>query len=129
MRFKDLFRIHLEDSEFAGHWHEVQPSFAAGDVLLKMRMDYGLTQQQLADKVGVKRAYIARVESGDANPTVRTLGRILAPFGLSLSLSAKPIAMHEVASSNIFYLETVSTGTPIAFECAGMTSGVLVVEG
>ncbi len=44
--------------------------------LIAARQQKGLTQIQLAEKSGVAQAIIARIESGRANPTVTTLGRI-----------------------------------------------------
>lgn len=42
----------------------------------------GLTQRQLAEKMGVKQPFIARLERPGAFPTVRTLQRIARALGL-----------------------------------------------
>ena len=46
--------------------------------LIMARKEQSLTQQQLADLLGVSQAYIARLESGSANLTLGKAGRILA---------------------------------------------------
>ena len=46
------------------------------------RQERNLTQQQLADLLGVSQAYVARLESGEANPTLSKVGRILAALWL-----------------------------------------------
>lgn len=45
--------------------------------LKSMRMRLGLTQTQLAELSGVTQAYIAKIESGDADPRISTLEKIL----------------------------------------------------
>lgn len=46
------------------------------------RLAAGLTQRQLADKMGVKQPFIARLERPDAYPTVRTLQKIAKALDL-----------------------------------------------
>ncbi len=40
------------------------------------RLREKLTQQEVADRVGVKKSYIFELERGTANPTLRTLYRL-----------------------------------------------------
>ena len=42
-----------------------------GDTVRRLRIESGLSQQQLADLVGVSRQTIAAVEKGDYNPTIK----------------------------------------------------------
>jgi len=44
--------------------------------LKKYREDRGLTQEALAKKAGLSRAYIARLEIGRHNPTLSTLEKL-----------------------------------------------------
>lgn len=90
MRFEDFLKQQLEDKEFADLWERSDPFFQAGDLLIKLRAHLGLSQEEIAAKSGLKRPYISRVESGDANPTVGTLGRILTAIGFRLKLDAEP---------------------------------------
>jgi DNA-binding XRE family transcriptional regulator len=46
------------------------------------RLAAGLTQRQLAEKMGVKQPFIARLEKPGAYPTVRTLQRLAKALGL-----------------------------------------------
>lgn len=41
-----------------------------------LRADLGMTQSELAKKADVTQAYIAKIESGDADPKVSTLENI-----------------------------------------------------
>jgi transcriptional regulator with XRE-family HTH domain len=48
----------------------------------------GLTQAQLAERLGVSQVAVARLEKAGANPTVDTLARALWATGSRLELSA-----------------------------------------
>ncbi|MGM0603038.1 MAG: helix-turn-helix transcriptional regulator [Bacillota bacterium] len=50
----------------------------------KIRKEYNLTQQQLAEKIGVGRSTIALVESGRTNPTEHFLHSISRELGIRL---------------------------------------------
>ena len=50
----------------------------------KQRRNLGLTQKQLADKLGVSQAMVSQWENGDENFTIATLVKISSALGLSL---------------------------------------------
>ncbi len=91
MKFEDFLARELERPEFKKWWDEYGPGFDAGNLLIALRYDLDLTQQQLADRAGVKRSYIARIENGDANPTVKSLARIVVAAGRRLRLTAEEV--------------------------------------
>src|SRR5438045_3498710 len=53
------------------------------------RLRLRLTQRQLAATVGVSHAYIATIESGRANPSLRLVERISEALGLDVDLVAR----------------------------------------
>ena len=55
--------------------------------LRKVRRQLRLSQEQLAQKMSVKREFISRVESGRQNVTLETLYRIAEVTGKNLKLS------------------------------------------
>lgn len=59
-------------------------------ILLDARKKAGLTQKELAERIGANKGYISRLERGLTIPTVSTLYRIAAAMGLTVEL--KPIA-------------------------------------
>ena len=59
--------------------------------LTKARKESDLTQQQLAERLGVSQAYIARLESGLANPTIGKAGSIFACLWRRLSVNTVEI--------------------------------------
>lgn len=61
-----------------------------GSACLQTRLRLDLTQQQIADRVGVSRSYIAKVELGQANPPLRLVESIAEALGLELELATTP---------------------------------------
>ena len=55
------------------------------------RRNAGLTQAQLAEKAGVTKAYIVKLERGEGNPKLSTIGAILAAMNLTLPITFKEI--------------------------------------
>ncbi|MBO6288096.1 MAG: helix-turn-helix transcriptional regulator [Prevotella sp.] len=55
-------------------------------VLLDARKNAGLTQQELAERIGADKGYVSRLERGLTIPTVSTLYRIAAAMGLVVEL-------------------------------------------
>jgi transcriptional regulator with XRE-family HTH domain len=54
------------------------------------RLDAGLTQAQLAARLGFTQPAVARLERHDANPTVATLDRALRAIGRRLTSEPAP---------------------------------------
>lgn len=63
--------------------------------LVDARKKAELTQQQVADLTGVSQAYIAKLESGNANPTVGQVGAILGLLGLRAVFGLQPLVEDE----------------------------------
>ena len=51
----------------------------------------GLTQQDLADYTGLSPRIIKRIETGKANPSIGTLGKIADILGLEIIMQVKEI--------------------------------------
>ncbi len=56
-----------------------------GKRVRELRQNNRWTQEMLADELEVDRSYISSLERGSRNPTLRTIARIAAKFGISLS--------------------------------------------
>lgn len=55
--------------------------------ILAERLKAGLTQEQLAAKIGTKKTYISRIENGKADVQLSTLFRIFEGLGKRVSLT------------------------------------------
>jgi len=62
-------------------------AFILGERLKEERKRAGLTQEQLADKIGTKKSYLSRVENGHADIQVSTLFKIFQGLGRKVSLT------------------------------------------
>jgi len=83
--FRDDLELNLRDPEFAKRFGAAQAKSSFALSLSSARMSLGLTQKQLAEKLGVSQSYIAKLEGGEANPTLDRIGSLLAILGLSLT--------------------------------------------
>ncbi|MBS0535092.1 MAG: helix-turn-helix transcriptional regulator [Proteobacteria bacterium] len=69
---------------------------AIGERIKVLRAGRGLTLEALAEKAGVSRAMLSRIERGESNPTAQLLGRVCA--GLDVTLSALFAETEQAAS-------------------------------
>lgn len=99
-----MFRTPIQDIEQRLKDPEYAKIFGAEDAksefaitLARARDRAGLTQKELAEKLGVSQAYIAKLEGGEANPTLGAIGSMLAMLGLSVVMDVKPLLPYEAA--------------------------------
>jgi len=50
-----------------------------------LRAAQGLTQEDAAERIGVFRTYMSRMESGQANPTLTMLYQVAEAFGVEVA--------------------------------------------
>ncbi|MDE6554132.1 MAG: helix-turn-helix domain-containing protein [Muribaculaceae bacterium] len=55
-------------------------------ILLDARKESGMTQSELANKIGTDKSYISRVERGLTIPSISTFYRMVSAMGLSVEL-------------------------------------------
>jgi DNA-binding XRE family transcriptional regulator len=67
---------------------EDRPCRELAFLLVDLRKALGITQAELARRTAVSRAYISRLESGLANPSIKALATLLRGVGAELQLSA-----------------------------------------
>ncbi len=65
---------------------------SAATMIRSAREATGLSQQDLADRLGVRQPSVARLEREDADPRISTLERALNAAGYALVLHAMPQA-------------------------------------
>ena len=61
-------------------------AFIIGEQLKDERLRAGLTQEQLAEKVGTKKSFISRVERGHADIQILTLVKLFRGLGRQVSV-------------------------------------------
>jgi transcriptional regulator with XRE-family HTH domain len=56
-----------------------------GKRVRKLRAEKGLSQEELAFKVGIHRTYIGGIERGERNPSLKNIAAIAKALGVTLS--------------------------------------------
>jgi len=77
----------LKNKEFREAYDELEPEFALIGAIIEKRLTKGLTQAQLARKIGTKQSAIARLESGNYNPSFAFLGKVAKALDGRLRIS------------------------------------------
>lgn len=79
----------LKSPEFKEFWENSEAEFNMISALIKARNEAGLTQKQFSDKIGIDQAVLSRIESGKANPSIRTLSKLAKGLGKKLVVDFK----------------------------------------
>ena len=53
---------------------------------IKLRKEKGITQQEIAERTGIKRTNVARIESGRNAPTIEVLVKLAAALDMELEI-------------------------------------------
>ena len=84
----------LLDAEYGKRGTDVREAFEAeaetfclAECLKEQRRLAGLTQEQLAAKIGTKKSYISKIENGHSDVQLSTLFRIFNGLGKRISLT------------------------------------------
>ena len=75
-----------EDSVFAGEFEAGYLDFEIGVLLRQAREAAGLTQEQLADRIGTKKSAISRLENHAGSSKLSTLRKVSDALGRRLEL-------------------------------------------
>ncbi len=87
---RDLHEKWQRDPEYRAAYEELGPEFELARVLIEARTSAGLTQAQLAERMQTTQSVVARLESGRARPSTRTLEKIAQCTGTRLRISFEP---------------------------------------
>jgi len=97
---KDLER-ELRDPEYAKLYGAADAKAEFAVTLARARRKAKITQKELAHRLGLRQPYIAKLEGGDANPTLGTAGSLLAVLGLRLVMDAEPLLSDRMVPTTV----------------------------
>jgi DNA-binding XRE family transcriptional regulator len=90
---KNVKLVHEEmmqhDPDYRVEYQKMGEEFALVDAMIKARLANGLTQAQVAERLGVAQPAVARIESGK-NVSLKTLRRYAGAIGCKLDVSFRP---------------------------------------
>lgn len=86
-RYSSFRKQLLKDRIIKKAYDSLRPEFELAALFIKKRLEKGLTQQELARRIGTKQSAIARFESGTGNPTVDFLSKIAGGLDTRIKIS------------------------------------------
>lgn len=82
----ELKKEFMQDPAFQKEYDALEEEFKLIDALIEMRQKSGLTQEEIAQKIGTKKSNISRLESGSSNPGWKTLQKYAHACGFKIQL-------------------------------------------
>ena len=82
----------LRNPEVLAEYERLRPEFELAQTIISARAAQGLTQAELATRMGTSQSYIARLESGRVLPSMRTWQRLAAATGTRAKVTLEPLA-------------------------------------
>lgn len=84
--YKQFKRELLKNRKVKESYEKLMPEFEIVEMIIRKRIEKGLTQKELAEKIGTKQSAISRLESGNYNPTLRLLRKVSRAIGAKLEI-------------------------------------------
>ncbi len=81
----------FKDPEFVREYEALEEEFALATALIKARTDAGLTQEEVAKRMGTTQSVIARLEGGRSKPSTTTLTKFAKATGTRLRVSFEAV--------------------------------------
>ena len=82
-------KILLKDPAVRKALKETELEYQVARAVIKARIEKGLTQKQLADKLSTKQSVISRVESANTTPSLSLLKRLAQALNTTLLVQFK----------------------------------------
>src|SRR3989338_2587137 len=81
----------LKNKEISKAYNNLGLEFTLIELIIKRRIEQGLTQKELARKIDTKQSAVSRLESGSYNPSLTFLQKVAEALDarLKISLSAR----------------------------------------
>ncbi len=90
LRARDVLDDELRDPAMRRRWEELALARAVAIWLIGYRADSGLSQTELAGRLGLNQSVVARLEAAEHVPKLETLLRLAEVLGMSLRLDIIP---------------------------------------
>ena len=82
---KEHIAERMKDPEFRKAWHDLDPEFELLETFIKAREKAGITQEELAKRIGTKQPALSRLERGSfTKATLETLKKIADALDMRL---------------------------------------------
>lgn len=85
-KWEDLEKELLYDPKVKKEYDRLAPRYAVISDLIAARIKKGMTQKDVAQKLGTKQSAVARFESGNVNPSLEFLQKIANVMGYKVNI-------------------------------------------
>jgi len=89
-RIADMHKKWMRQPKYRKAYEALEKEFVLASAMIDARNRAGLTQQELARRMGTTQPVVARLESGRVRPSMRTLERLAKATGSRLLISFEP---------------------------------------
>jgi len=89
-RISEMHERWLKDPKYRKTYDALEDEFAVAKAVMAARSRAGLTQTELARKMGTTQPVVARMESGRIQPSLRTLQRLARATRSRLMIRFEP---------------------------------------
>ena len=84
--FAEFKKEALKDKKIKAEYEKLGPEFELARMLIEKRLKMGMTQKQLAEKMGTTQSALSRFEMGGTNPSLGFLKKLAGALGTKLSV-------------------------------------------
>lgn len=85
-KWEDLEKELLSDPKVKREYDKLAPRYAVISQIIAARIKKGMTQKELANRIGTKQSAIARLEGGSINPSLDFLEKMARVMGYKLNI-------------------------------------------
>jgi transcriptional regulator with XRE-family HTH domain len=89
-RIAEMHKQWMKEPKYRKAFEALEEEFVLASAVIDARNRAGLTQQELARKMGTTQPVIARLESGRTRPSMRTLERVAKATGSRVLIRFEP---------------------------------------
>ena len=96
-RISEMHKRWMKEPKYRKAYEALEGEFAVAKAVIAARNRAGLTQMELARKMGTTQPVVARMEGGRIQPSLRTLQRLAQATGSKLTIRFEPYPAERTA--------------------------------
>lgn len=109
MKHEDFLKELRQDAEYIAAEEDLNPLMDIADDVLRLRLEKGWSQSELARRVGTRQANISKLENGLGNPTLGFLKKVAQALETELNIHIG--AEQETKHREVVFRQEVSIST------------------
>lgn len=88
--FERLHKESMKDPAFRYEYQKLQPDFEIANVIINARVKKNISEEELAERMGVKKSLIYRLEGAEGNPSLALIKKLADALDLKVELRFTP---------------------------------------